>query len=125
MSYSLYDYNVKVFFDKEDDDFVAAIDEICGCSAFGNTPEDALRELEIAYKAWLETVIESGYPIPKPFRTDEEIGKIELQMPESLCRQIIEQAMKDNMSVNQEIIHFLKLGLTLSKLSNPKKLQGS
>lgn len=36
------------------------------CSAFGATPEDALRELNIAKDAWLQAAAEAGKPIPRP-----------------------------------------------------------
>jgi predicted RNase H-like HicB family nuclease len=37
-----------------------------GCSAFGDTPERALKELELAKAAWLETARAEGKPIPPP-----------------------------------------------------------
>ena len=36
------------------------------CSAFGDTPEEALAELQIAKRAWLEVAREHGKPIPEP-----------------------------------------------------------
>jgi predicted RNase H-like HicB family nuclease len=36
------------------------------CSAFGETPEEALREVQQAKLAWLEAARASGKPVPKP-----------------------------------------------------------
>ena len=36
------------------------------CSAFGSTPDEALREVQIAKQAWLEAAMASGKPIPEP-----------------------------------------------------------
>jgi predicted RNase H-like HicB family nuclease len=36
------------------------------CSAFGDTPEEALRQVEIAKEAWLEAARQEGKPIPEP-----------------------------------------------------------
>ncbi|MCD4785258.1 MAG: type II toxin-antitoxin system HicB family antitoxin [Candidatus Eremiobacteraeota bacterium] len=66
MSYNLYDYNIKIFFDELDNDYVAFIEEIPECSAFGSTAESALRKLEIAFEGWMEAIIKRGHPIPEP-----------------------------------------------------------
>ena len=50
------EYTIKIFPDPEgDDDYIAEIEELKGCSAFGETPEQALKEIEIAMKLWIET----------------------------------------------------------------------
>ncbi|MEO9254570.1 MAG: type II toxin-antitoxin system HicB family antitoxin, partial [Tepidiformaceae bacterium] len=36
------------------------------CSAFGDTPEEALAELQIAKAGWLDVAREHGDPIPQP-----------------------------------------------------------
>jgi hypothetical protein len=36
------------------------------CSAFGETPDQALAEVERAKAAWLEAAREAGKPIPPP-----------------------------------------------------------
>jgi predicted RNase H-like HicB family nuclease len=36
------------------------------CSAFGNTPLEALKQVQIAKEAWLEAARAEGKPIPKP-----------------------------------------------------------
>ena len=36
------------------------------CSAFGKTPVEALRQAQIAKKAWLQVARAEGKPIPRP-----------------------------------------------------------
>ncbi|MFO0968470.1 MAG: type II toxin-antitoxin system HicB family antitoxin [Gemmataceae bacterium] len=60
------DYAINVFFSEEDDCYVADIPDLRYCSAFGATPEIALKEVMRAKKAWLKTAAEAGKPIPKP-----------------------------------------------------------
>jgi len=36
------------------------------CSAFGDTPQEALAEVLVAKEAWLEAARELGKPIPPP-----------------------------------------------------------
>lgn len=50
------EYTVKIFPDPEGDgDYIAEIEEPKGCSAFGETPEEALKEIETAKQLWIET----------------------------------------------------------------------
>lgn len=60
------DYHINLFYSEEDEGYVADIPDLAMCSAFGETPEDALREVEIAKSAWLETAKAEGKPIPQP-----------------------------------------------------------
>jgi len=60
------DYFISIFYSKEDGGYIADIPDLRFCSAFGETPEEALREVQIAKEAWLEAARASGKPIPKP-----------------------------------------------------------
>lgn len=60
------DYCINIFYSDEDEGYIADIPDLAFCSAFGATPEDALRELNIAKDAWLKAVAEAGKPIPRP-----------------------------------------------------------
>ncbi|MBI4335012.1 MAG: type II toxin-antitoxin system HicB family antitoxin, partial [Chloroflexi bacterium] len=48
------DYHINVFYSEEDGGYIADIPDLKFCSAFGSTPEGAVREVEIAKAAWLE-----------------------------------------------------------------------
>ena len=60
------DYHINVFYSEEDEGYIADIPDLSFCSAFGSTAEQALHEVEIAKKAWLETAASQGLPIPEP-----------------------------------------------------------
>ncbi len=60
------DYHINVFYSDEDRGYIADIPDLKSCSAFGATPEEALREVLIAKDAWLETARKHRKPIPKP-----------------------------------------------------------
>ncbi|NNC91078.1 MAG: type II toxin-antitoxin system HicB family antitoxin, partial [Acidimicrobiia bacterium] len=47
------DYSINVFFSEEDNGWIAVIPDLPGCSAYGDTPEQALAEVGIAKLAWL------------------------------------------------------------------------
>jgi predicted RNase H-like HicB family nuclease len=60
------DYHINIFYSDEDGGYIADIPDLVHCSAFGETPEDALSEALIAKKAWLKAAKTEGKPIPKP-----------------------------------------------------------
>lgn len=60
------DYHNNVFYSVGDEGYIADIPDLKHCSAFGETPEDAVREVKIAKKAWLEATRAAGKPIPAP-----------------------------------------------------------
>ncbi len=60
------DYHINVFWSDEDGCYVADIPDLVHCSAFGDIPEEALRQVLIAKEAWLESARERGDPIPEP-----------------------------------------------------------
>jgi len=60
------DYFISIFYSEEDGGYIADIPDLRFCSAFGETPEEALREVQIARNSWLEAARASGKPIPKP-----------------------------------------------------------
>lgn len=60
------DYHINIFWSEEDGGYIADIPDLEACSAFGRTPEEALREVELAKAAWLEAARAEGKPIPEP-----------------------------------------------------------
>jgi predicted RNase H-like HicB family nuclease len=60
------DYHINIFYSDEDGGYIADVPDLKACSAFGGTPQEALRELELAKSAWLEAAREEGKPIPEP-----------------------------------------------------------
>ena len=60
------DYHINIFYSEEDEGYIADIPDLQYCSAFGDTPAEALAEVEIAKAAWLEAAQAAGKPIPEP-----------------------------------------------------------
>lgn len=59
------DYHINLFWSDEDGSWVADVPDLKHCSAFGNTPEEAVREVRIAEEAWLEAARAAGEPVPE------------------------------------------------------------
>jgi predicted RNase H-like HicB family nuclease len=60
------DYHINIFYSSDDDGYVADVPDLQYCSAVGDTPEMALREVLKAKEAWLVSARENGFEIPKP-----------------------------------------------------------
>jgi predicted RNase H-like HicB family nuclease len=60
------DYHINIFYSDEDGGYIADIPDLDACSAFAETPEKALAEVEIAKVAWLKAARKAGKRIPKP-----------------------------------------------------------
>jgi predicted RNase H-like HicB family nuclease len=60
------DYHINVFYSDEDSAYVADIPDLEACSAFGASAEEALAEVALAKRAWLDAAQAAGRPIPEP-----------------------------------------------------------
>lgn len=60
------DYHINVFYSESDACYVADIPDLRFCSALGDSPEEAVREVVKARTAWLKVAKSRGKPIPKP-----------------------------------------------------------
>ena len=103
-------YPAQVFWNEEDEGFIALASDLPGCSAFGSTQNEALTELQNAIEAWLEAAAAAGNPIPPPSTPAKESaysGKILLRMPKELHGQLASHAKQENVSLNQYLIFVL------------------
>ncbi len=60
------DYHINIFYSDADEGYIADIPDLEACSAFGNTPAEALEQVQIAKQAWLEAARTKNKPIPEP-----------------------------------------------------------
>jgi len=60
------DYHINIFYSEEDGGYIADIPDLPDCSAFGDSPAEALAEVQLAKDAWLEAARSEGRPIPLP-----------------------------------------------------------
>lgn len=60
------DYHINIFYSDEDGGYIADIPDLKFCSAFGDTPSEALAEVLKAKAAWLKAARAAKKPIPKP-----------------------------------------------------------
>jgi predicted RNase H-like HicB family nuclease len=59
-------YHINVFWSDEDGLWIADVPDLKYCSSHGETPEEAIANIQDAIEGWIETARESGLEIPKP-----------------------------------------------------------
>ncbi len=62
----MHKYTITIYWSNEDGMYVAAVPELPGCSALGDTYEEALQEAQVAMALWIDTAKEFGDSIPAP-----------------------------------------------------------
>ena len=60
------DYHINIFYSDDDEGYIADIPDLKSCSAFGDSPEEALEEVLHAKIAWIEAAKAEGIPVPIP-----------------------------------------------------------
>ena len=59
-------YPIVIFWSPEDEAWIADVPDLRYCSAHGETPEEALREILVARELWLESAREHNDVLPDP-----------------------------------------------------------
>ncbi|HLE90564.1 MAG TPA: type II toxin-antitoxin system HicB family antitoxin [Anaerolineales bacterium] len=59
-------YEVIIYWSEEDQAFIAEVPELPGCMADGTTSQEALGNVEVIAREWIETARELGRKIPEP-----------------------------------------------------------
>lgn len=59
-------YHINLFWYEPDASWVADVPDLKACSAFGDSPEEALAEIQVAMAGWLDVAQERGITIPEP-----------------------------------------------------------
>ena len=60
------DYHINIFYSEEERGYIADIPDLAMCLAKGETPAQALTEVEKEKQRWLESATAEGRPIPEP-----------------------------------------------------------
>jgi predicted RNase H-like HicB family nuclease len=59
-------YEVILYWSDADAAFIAEVPELPGCAADGSTYREALANVELVIREWIDTARELGRPIPAP-----------------------------------------------------------
>ena len=95
-----------IILEKYDDQggyWVARVAELPFCMIHGNTPGEALKDIEEIKMDWIRSNLEEGHPIPEPVNHNFS-GEIRVRMPPTLHRFISDRAMIEEVSLNQFMV---------------------
>lgn len=98
---------ISIKWSDEDNGFIAKIPGIQALSAFGDTREEALSELNIASEAYFESLKKARKPLPAEEKIIPYSGQIRLRMPKSLHLDLSNKAKDEGVSLNTYIVTLL------------------
>jgi antitoxin HicB len=96
-------YTIAVRADERNGGWTAYVEELPGCDAHGDNPEQATRGLRSAMERWIAEALERGEHIPEPRALSGHSGRLLLRMPQSLHAQLARSADGEGISLNQFI----------------------
>lgn len=91
----------------DDDEWLATIDALPGCTARGATPDEAIERASDAMAAWLTTARREGKEVPDPKTAQSHSGRLLLRMPQTLHAELARTAEREHVSLNQFITDVL------------------
>lgn len=100
-------YSATIQWSDEDGCYIAFVPEIEGLSAFGETPAEAIEELEVAKELLLSSLAEKGVKLPQPDKISNYSGQVRLRMLRSLHMKLAEAARRDKVSLNTFMVALL------------------
>jgi len=95
-----YNIIVEMWDDGEGPYCVARIAELPHCLIHGDTPGEAIAEIEEVKRDWIRSNLERGLKIPEPI-PHKHSGQISLRIPPSLHRLLSDRAAVEGISLNQ------------------------
>lgn len=105
-----YDIKLRKISEDEGGGWLAEIPHLPGCMSDGETPKEAIDNLDDAKKCWIETCLELDHQVPEPV-TDEYSGQLRIRIPKTLHRILAERAKEEKVSLNQYINYLLSRGV--------------
>ena len=121
-------YSRHVYFDPEEREYVALCSEFPHLSAFGESPTEALADLDVVLQAAIAVHQDEGWPIPEPSPPPPveplPSGRFVARLPKSLHARLVRTARRENVSLNTLVITLLAAGAaSYEPTSEPRPAQ--
>lgn len=95
-------YTIEVTRDEGDEitGWFARVVELPGCMTQADSFAELDEMIKDAMTAWIETAIEDGQPVPLPQTDETNIGRLSVQIPKSLHRELLALASQEGVNLN-------------------------
>ncbi len=87
--------------------WVAEVQELDGCIAQADSPDELMANLNDAMLAWVSAELEDGHPIPQPRCEPDYSGQFRVRVPRSLHAALVRAAERESVSLNQLVVGLL------------------
>lgn len=117
-------YPIEVFWSDEDECYIAIAPDLAGCSAAGDSEEEALQEIRTAMSLWLEAAkkMKRKLPDPSPPVNASYSGKFLMRVPKTLHANLTRSAKQQGVSLNQYVLYMLaEKSAKPAKVSTPRR----
>lgn len=111
-------YSYTVGWSDEDEAFIALCPEFPGLSAFGDTPEYALSEIQTAVDLAITTYVEEGWELPSPRRVSQYSGQFRLRIPKGMHGELAARAEAEGVSLNSYTSALIARGLGQNEIES-------
>ena len=91
--------------DESGEYYFATVAELDGCMSHGKTLEEAASNIREAMEGWIETKLETGFPVPVPAAQENFSGKFIVRLPKSLHAKLAREAEREGVSLNQYAVY--------------------
>lgn len=100
-------YRMEITMDELEGGYVISYPDLPGCLSSGQSIEETIKNGEDAKRAWFEAAIEQGFEISEPDHLSSYSGQFKLRLPKTLHRDLVLQAKREGVSLNQYCVYLL------------------
>jgi antitoxin HicB len=111
-----YPFTVRPLSEDDGGGYLAEALDLNGCMSDGETPEEAIHNLEDAIKSWILTAKELGRAVPPPSDDSQFSGKWIVRTPRSIHHRLVDMAKREGVSLNTLAVSLLAEGLASKAL---------
>ena|SRR5215210_2118572 len=97
------EYSYRVQYSPDDEAFIGLVEEFPGLSAFADTLEEAVKEIQTVLAEGLQLLAERGEQIPEPLSRRKYTGKLVLRLTPTLHRRLAAEALRKGVSLNEHL----------------------
>jgi predicted HicB family RNase H-like nuclease len=119
-------YSRHVYFNADDQDYIALCTEFPHLSAFADSPEEALAVLDAEIEEALAIYVDEGWPLPRPEAPPQPqglpSGRFVVRLPRTVHHQLVNHAKEEGVSLNQLVNTYVAAGLAGSRRPEPAPL---